>query len=635
MNRTAVKNYAIRARRTFRQIVAERANALGISGDGIARAESAADMIVINGRPFPKSIEMTRRELVERVRHEGFDAVIEQVAYTLFNRFCALRFMGVNGYLSYPVLSSAADDDTPDILKHAMEAADALVSDGKQKTEIRNLKLCGDQDQKLYSMLILAQCNALAKAMPFLFEKPNDVTELLMPENLLHSDSVVRNLVESIDEDDWREIEIVGWLYQFYISEKKDEVIGKVVKKEDIPAATQLFTPKWIVQYMVENSLGRLWMQSHPDSRLREQMEYYIDNSAAAPLSSDDTLTVDTPDEITCMDPCCGSGHILVYMFDLLYVMYEETGYIQRDIPRMILENNLHGLDIDQRAAQLAGFALTMKARAKDPRFLEQAIQPHVMAIVESNDIDLRADEKTQGRPTRSPFDATDTLFTDNSLLPDQNQQPPSPLQAFAPLVQLFQDAKNYGSLLRLPDNLSARLDKLKIQLNALRGGDTLFTSSVLPKLNQLIKQARLLSGQYHVVITNPPYMGGKGMNKTLKDFAKEQFSDSKSDLFAMFIERNLDYTKKRGFSAMITMQSWMFLSSYEKLRAKILNNETIISMAHMGARGFDSISGEVVQTTAFVLSHVHQPEYKGSYLRLVEGKSEAEKAKMMREAIQ
>ncbi len=636
MNRTAVKNYAVRARRDFQKIVTERANALGISAKDIAKAESAGDMIVIKGRPFPKSIETPRRDLVDRVRRDGFESVVENIAYTLFNRFCALRFMEVNGYLPFRVFSSASGNDTPEILKHALEAAEALGVREERKAQITDLKLRGDQDQKLYSMLLLAQCNALTISMPFLFERPNDVTELLMPENLLHSDSLVRDLVAAIDEADWQEIEIVGWLYQFYISEKKDQVIGKVVKKEDIPAATQLFTPRWIVQYMVENSLGRLWLQSHPDSALKTQMPYFIENPDDAKLSPEDVLTVNAPDEIRCIDPCCGSGHILVYMFDLLYAMYEEAGYIQRDIPRLILENNLHGIDIDERAAQLSGFALMMKARERDPVFLENPVHPHVLAIEESSGIDLQVEARLEGKEQRSPFESSDALFPDERLLPtlQASESGDDGLMPFAPLVRFFQDAKNYGSLLRVPESLAGRLDEMETKLEELHGGDTLFTSPALPQLGRLVRQAKMLQSKYHIVTTNPPYMGGKGMNADVKEFAKAQYPDSKADLFAMFIERNLDYALSHGYSAMITMQSWMFLSSYEKLRARILDEHTISSMAHLGPRGFDSIGGEVVQTTAFVLENSKRPDYKGVYLRLVDGDSEAAKARIFREAL-
>jgi len=616
MNRTAVKNYAVRARRYFQKIVTERANALGISAKDVAKAEQAGDMIVIKGRPFPKSIEISRRELVDRVRRDGFEVVVENIAYTLFNRFCALRFMEVNGYLPFRVFSSVSGDDTPEILKHALEATGALGVREERQAQIADLKMRGDQDQKLYSMLLLAQCNALAMSMPFLFERSNDVTELLMPENLLQSDSVVRDLVAGIDEADWQDIEIVGWLYQFYISEKKDQVIGKVVKKEDIPAATQLFTPRWIVQYMVENSLGRLWLQSHPDSLLKAKMPYYIENPDDAKLSPDEILTVDTPDEIRCIDPCCGSGHILVYMFDLLYSMYEETGYIQRDIPRMILKNNLHGIDIDERAAQLSGFALMMKAREHDPLFLENAVHPHVMAIEESNGIDLLVEVRLEGKEHRSPFDTYESLFPDEGLLPAQQSggSDDDGLKPFAPLVRFFWDAKNYGSLLRVPKSLAGRLDEMETMLRKLRGGDTLFASPALPRLVRLVRQAKMLTEGYHVVTTNPPYVGGKGQNKALKDFLKEEYTDVKADTFSAFIVRNLDLALPGGQLGFMTPFVWMFISSYEKLRSYLIDKKTITSLVQLEYSGFD---GATVPICTFTLENKSNPIFKGGYVRL------------------
>lgn len=616
MNRTAVKNYAVRARRDFQKIVTERANALGISAKDIAKAEPAGDMIVIKGRPFPKAIEMPRRELAGRVQRDGFDVVVEHIAYTLFNRFCALRFMEVNGYLSFPVFSSSSGDDTPDILKHAIEATEALSVSADKREQITDLKMRGDQDQKLYSMLLLAQCNALATAMPFLFERPNDVTELLMPENLLHSDSVVRDLVASIDDADWQEIEIVGWLYQFYISEKKDQVIGKVVKKEDIPAATQLFTPRWIVQYMVENSLGRLWLQSHPDSGLKARMPYYIENPDDAKLSPGEILTVDTPDEITCMDPCCGSGHILVYMFDLLYAMYEESGYIQRDIPRMILENNLHGIDIDERAAQLSGFALMMKARERDPKYLENAVQPHVMAIEESNGIDLQAEARIEGKEQRSPFEADGSLIPDEGLLPTQQAggTGDDALRPFAPLVRFFEDAKNYGTLLRVPDSLTGRLEELALRIADLRGGGALFTIAAMPRLERLIRQAKMLNQEYYVVATNPPYMGTNGMNPPLKELARKAYPLARADLMTCFMDRAQTFVKSNGYWAMINMPSWMFLTTFSDLRKQLFSLQRIVSLLHLGRGIFGSDFGSL----AFIVQNASRGGI-GVYHRLFE----------------
>lgn len=638
MNTTAIKNFAQRARRDFRKLVTDKAHALGIGKKEIAKAVEKGDALVIHGQAFPVSIKRQREELIDIVQQQGFDHVVDAMAYTLFNRLCALRFMEVHDYLPQRVLSAKDGSDVPDILKNAADVADQLFSDPKARKAIKELKLAGTQDQELYKRLLLAQCNALAPSMPFLFEVQRDYSELLMPDNLLHSDSVIRDMVKGIDEEDWKEIEIIGWLYQFYISERKDEVIGSVVEKEDIPAATQLFTPKYIVRYMVENSLGRLWLESHPESPLKDKMPYFIENP-------DDKKTLptkrfDTPDEIKCMDNACGSGHILVFKFDLLYEMYSECGYPKVEIPSLILKQNLYGLDIDERAVQLASFALMMKAREKDPKFLEKKILPQVLAIQESNGIDLNTLFNTGVANTAnlSPFRDPTKLLDDESLLPVQKGVTESEKilrrlrLAFQPLVQLFRDAKNYGSLLVVPDTLKVQLPFLTSDIEKIEHSDQLFDRRIGGVLKLLIRQAERLATRHDVCCTNPPYMGSGAMNAALRSFGERVYPHAKADLFTMFIQRNGEFVEAHGFVAMITMQSWMFLTSYEDFRSDLLSRQSIVTMAHLGPRAFDQISGEIVQTTAFCFTSLLGPDAKGIFLRLVDGQNEAEKEEMLLE---
>jgi hypothetical protein len=361
MNRTKLKSYAPQARRDFIAAVTDRAAHYGMTKGNIEPITEQGEVALIEGTPFPRHVAAKRKRLEERINRQGFEQVMEAMAYTWFNRLVAIRYMELHGYLDhgYRVLSHPEGKTTPEIIEHA----EHVDLPGLDTQKVIDLKLDGTKEAELYRMLLVAQCNALHRAMPFLFERINDETELLLPDNLLHSDSLIRKLVNSIDEEDWQEVEIIGWLYQFYISEKKDEVIGKVVKSEDIPAATQLFTPNWIVKYMVQNTLGRQWMATYPDSRLKDQMEFYIEPAEQIPevQAQLKEITPDSlnPEELTLLDPACGSGHILVEAYDLLKAIYLERGYRARDIPRLILEKNLYGLEIDDRAAQLAALALS------------------------------------------------------------------------------------------------------------------------------------------------------------------------------------------------------------------------------------------------------------------------------------
>lgn len=548
-------------------------------------------------------------ELEKNIREKGEAAVIDFVAYTWFNRFCALRYMDVMGYNPVRVVSPLPGHFQPEILEEAKGNSFSDEIPAATRMMIRDILASERPNAQLevYKLLLVAICNAYNKPMPFLFQPINDYTELLMPDDLLSGSSILALTREAIlPEVAEKGVEVIGWLYQFYISEKKDEVMGKTVKTEDIPAATQLFTPDWIVRYLVENSLGRLWLLNHPASRLAESMEYYI----PATEQDADFLKVMSPEELKVCDPCCGSGHMLTYAFDLLARIYEEAGFSPREIPSLILENNLHGIEIDPRAGELAAFALTMKAREHDSRFLrrENAPQPNICVLqnVTFDDEEFKSYMDFIGRD----------LFT----------------AALQTTLRQFEKADCFGSLI-VPQLTNSVAVLAELESRDVSG--QLFLTNIHQKVLAVIRQAEYLSPHYHVVVTNPPYMGSKGMNADLKKFAETKYSDSKSDLFAMFIERCLELVQKHGTIGMITMQSWMFLSSFEKLRTKLLDEDTILSMAHLGPRAFDTIGGEVVQTTAFTLTNTHIPDYKGAFLRLVDGNSEAEKSTMFKEAIQ
>lgn len=554
------------------------------------------------------------KKLEEAIKGHDKEQVIERVAYIWFNRFCALRFMDVNRYNRVNVVSPADSGQfQPEILAEAkMGHIDEEMVHDKVRQQIFAL-LSGsapsrDPQGEAYRLLVVAACNFWNKAMPFLFQRIDDYTELLMPDDLLSGNSILSLTREAMTPDACGDVEVIGWLYQFYISEKKDKVFdglkkNKKITPENIPAATQLFTPHWIVRYLVENSLGRLWLLNRPGSKLIEQIDYYIKPEQA----ETDFLRITKPEEIKICDPACGSGHMLTYAFDLLYAIYEEEGYDPAEIPEKILTNNLFGIEIDERAGELAAFALTMKARAKQRRFFNKGVKPNICVLE-----NIHFDEGE----LKSYMD-----FVGRDLFPVQ----------LISTLRRFEEADNFGSLIR-PDVTD--VDGILRILESKDVSGQLFLSPTHQKVLQALRQADYLSPKYHVVIANPPYMGSKGMNGRLGAWAKDNYPDSKSDLFAMFMERNLNLAPKSGLVAMITMQSWMFLSSFEALRGRILNQHTILSMAHLGARGFDSIGGEVVSTTAFVLENAHKPDYRGAYLRLVDGNSEAEKNELLFKAI-
>jgi len=522
------------------------------------------------------------------------EQVIDRVAYTWFNRFCALRFMDVNRYTSMGVVSPAEGQFQPEMLADAkMGHIDEEMVDERVRQQIFGL-LDGkapsrDPQGEAYRLLVVGACNYWHRSMPFLFERIDDYTELLMPDDLLSGNSILAYTREAMTPTACQDVEVIGWLYQFYISEKKDEVFdglkkNKKITPEHIPAATQLFTPHWIVRYLVENSLGRLWMLNRPSSRLVDRMDYYIQ-----PVEAEtDFLRIGKPEQIKICDPACGSGHMLVYAFDLLYAIYEEEGYEPAEIPTKILTHNLYGVEIDDRAGAMAAFALTMQARARQRRFFRQPVQPHicVLANVRFAEGELK---------NYMDFVGLD-LFTGQLLA----------------TLQQFEEANNFGSLIR------PEVTDVAGMLEILAGKNVVgefFLSETHRKVLRVLEQADYLSPKYHVVVANPPYMGGKGMNGCLGAWLKDKYPDSKSDLFAAFIEQGLELVQKHGFSAMVTMESWMFLSSFEKMRVKLLSKSTIQSMVHMPYLGKGGTSmGINFGTTAFVSKNMPNPKYLGCY---------------------
>ena len=618
MNTSNIKKYAPQARNDFIAAMRKQAAKYGITADRILPAEQKGDLLLIGDNVFPLSVLKPRDKLIKRIQASSFEQSIDYIAYSWFNRLCAIRYMECKGLLDHGrrVLSSAdGSAGLPQILEECLD----IELPGLNASRVAELKLDGNKDEELYRELLLAQCHALNQVMPLLFEQVSDESELLLPDNLTKTDSLIRDLVSSIPEEDWSDVQIIGWLYQFYISEKKDQVIGKVVKSEDIPAATQLFTPNWIVKYLVQNSVGRLWMMAQPESTLASDWEYYIQpaeqtDEVNAQLKQliDVRISEDgdslNPESIRVLDPACGSGHILVEAYDCLKAIYLERGYRSRDIPRLILENNLYGINIDTRAAQLASFALLMKAREDDRRLFSNPPKLNIIALQDS--LELDADQIWQDLNLNQAWQKgshVDLFGNDQKDLssPDNDAR----YALIQELVEKFKEAKTFGSLICMDSQEQGFVDLQNTLEDLVVDGDTL-QKAAAKKLLSLVIQAKLLAKQYDAVIANPPYMGGKGMNTALKDFAKKKFPDSKSDLFAMFIERGFAWCKECGFNSMVTMQSWMFLSSYEAMREKLLQDRTLSCMVHMG----NGVMGIAFGTAATVMLNNHVNNYEGSF---------------------
>ena len=615
MDKNAIKKFAVWARTELIARVSLKGVEYGITEDNIEDANADS----VGGKVLTADEKKQRQALIAEINDKGYKQVMEEVAYTWFNRFSALRFMEVNGYIPshVRVFTDEENNFKPQIITEAIH----LDLDGLDMEKVYALKEA-EKTEELYKYLLIVQCNALNKILPGMFQKIADYTELLLPDNLLREGSVIQQMIELIPEDDWKDaVQIIGWLYQYYNSEKKDDVFAALKKnvkitKENIPAATQLFTPDWIVRYMVENSLGRLWLEGHPD--VKEQLlpteeeqsayaagnrdtedtkwHYYLEEAEQEPEVQTQLAEIRkeyaalTPDQLKVIDPCSGSGHILAYMFDVLMKIYESYGYTTREAVASIVENNLYGLDIDDRAAQLAYFAVMMKARQYDRRFFSRGIQPHVYAIVESNHVDKFAVDY---------FCNGDVKLT----------------AAMDTIISELHDAKEYGSILTVtPQDWSAlynRFAEITEDINMSR-------ETALRELLPLVQVAEALAQKYDITITNPPYMSNKGMSNTLLTYVQKNYPEAKADLFAVFIEKCKSELKPNGLQAMITQHSWMFLSSYEKLRMQLRTSD-IVNMAHLGPRAFEEIGGEVVQTTAFVYRNTHIVGYKSVYCRLVE----------------
>ncbi|MGU6506088.1 BREX-1 system adenine-specific DNA-methyltransferase PglX [Salmonella enterica subsp. enterica serovar Typhimurium] len=636
MNTNNIKKYAPQARNQFRDAVIQKLTTLGISADKkgnlqIADAELVGETMRYGQFDYPKSTLTRRDRLVKRAREQGFDVLVEHCAYTWFNRLCAIRYMEIHGYLDhgFHMLSHPDNPTGFEVLDHVPEVAEALLPE--KKAQLVEMKLSGNQDEAIYRELLLAQCHALHRAMPFLFEAVDDEAELLLPDNLTRTDSILRGLVDGIPEEDWQEVEVIGWLYQFYISEKKDAVIGKVVKSEDIPAATQLFTPNWIVQYLVQNSVGRQWLQTYPDSPLKGKMDYYIEPAEQTPevqaqLAAITPASIE-PESIKVLDPACGSGHILIEVYNVLKNIYEERGYRARDIPQLILENNIFGLDIDDRAAQLSGFALLMMARQDDRRIFTRDVRLNIVSLQESLHLDIAKLWQQLNFHQQNQTGSMGDMFAENTALAHTDS---AEYQLLMRTLKRFVNAKTLGSLIQVPQEEEAELKAFLEALYRMEQEGDFQQKAAAKAFIPYIQQAWILAQRYDAVVANPPYMGGKGMNSELKEFAKNNFPDSKADLFAMFMQNAFSLLKENGFNAQVNMQSWMFLSSYEALRNWLLDNKTFITMAHLGARAFGQISGEVVQTTAWVIKNQHSERYQPVFFRLIDGREEVKKSDLL-----
>ena len=600
MNKSDLKNFAINARLALLQRVADRAALYGIDEEKCqSRAiVPSSSFHMLDGSVLSAQEVGQRNALIARISKIGYRQTMEEAAYTWFNRLIAIRYMQQHSLL--PV-SMRVLPEAPGALPQILREAQDVSLPGVEPDQVLAM-LDANRTDALYRYLLIALCNALGGWLPGMFQQITSVAELLFPAALLKADSVLGEMAR-LGDDCWEEIQVIGWLYQYYNTQLKDEtfeLLKKNIKitKERIGAATQLFTPEWIVRYMVENSLGRLWLEGHPNETLRMKWRYYMDEAPQEPAVAARLAQLRAPyaalqpDQLTVLDPCMGSGHILVYAFDVLMDIYRSVGYTDRDAVQSIVQNNLYGLDIDDRAAQLAYFAVMMKACEYDRRFLRRGVQPHVCAIAESVPL-----------AELSPFGAEKALAQT--------------------LLDTFRDAKEYGSILHVPLSL-ADIRCLADRTAALQSGqhDTLLSmadnAQAAAAVQPLLLQAQILARQYDAVITNPPYMGASGMGARLSEYVKANYPDSKSDLFAVFIERCGDLLDEKGYQAMITQHAWMFLSSFERLRAK-LQKEEMINMAHLGPRAFEEIGGEVVQTTAFVLQKHHLQGYKGCYARLIE----------------
>lgn len=585
MQTTTLKAFAQDARRKLIEQISNRL-------EQVLRTDS------LEQRERKQQIDQLKRGLEEK----GKAALVEEVAYTWFNRLVALRFMDANDYTRPRVLSPADGETLPEILQQGKRGLieEDLPVDRKRVLQLLNGELpSADPQNEAYQLLLIAACNQWHRAMPFMFQRLQDYTELLVPNDLLSARSIVQDVREGMSGTDAQNVEIIGWLYQFYISEKKDAVFAAKgrVAPADLPAATQLFTPRWIVEYMVQNTLGKLWLQNRPNSGLRAHMPYYIDSPAA---QATDFLRIESVTDIRFLDQACGSGHILLYAFELLTLMYEEEGYGKSEIPQLILQHNLRGFEIDERAAQLAGFALMMKARGYYRRIFRKEARPHILQF---QDLPLSAEETAEALQACG-LQPSDALRTD---------------------LEHLQQATNLGSLIQ-PQADAAEIGQALKAVAQARATNDVFLRTRLQHLHTALQQLQELGQQVHCVVDNPPYMGGGNMNKALAKFVKQYYPASKSDLMACFMESGLAMLHPGGYLGMINQHSWMFLSSYEKLREQLIQEAYFDTMLHLGPRAFPEIGGEVVQSTAFTFCNIPPMEEEGIYLRLTDFKSASQK---------
>lgn len=621
MNTNNIKKYAPQARNQFRDAVIQKLTTLGISADKkgnlqIADAELVGETVRYGQFDYPKSTLTRRDRLVKRARELGFDVLVEHCAYTWFNRLCAIRYMEIQGYLDhgFRMLSHPDNPISFEVLDHVPEVAEVLLPE--KKAQLVEMKLSGNQDETLYRELLLAQCHALHRAMPFLFEAVDDEAELLLPDNLTRTDSILRDLVDSIPEEDWEDVEVIGWLYQFYISEKKDAVIGKVVKSEDIPAATQLFTPNWIVQYLVQNSVGRQWLQTYPDSPLKGKMDYYIEPAEQTPevqaqLAAITPASIE-PESIKVLDPACGSGHILIEAYNVLKNIYEERGYRARDIPQLILENNIFGLDIDDRAAQLSGFALLMMARQDDRRIFTRDVRLNIVSLQESLHLDIAKLWQQLNFRQQNQTGSMGDMFAESTALAHTDS---AEYQLLMRTLKRFVNAKTLGSLIQVPQEEEAELKAFLDALYRLEQEGDFQQKTAAKAFIPYIQQAWILAQRYDAVVANPPYMGSNWMNEDIKDYTKINYSDAKLDLFSLFMLHAFELSKEYGTNSMIVMESWMFLSSFEKMRERILNNKTVIDLIHMPYDGKGKTAlGISFGTSAYIMLNSRIEHYPSHY---------------------
>ncbi|CAM4169448.1 restriction endonuclease [Bacillus manliponensis] len=615
MDKSAIKNFATTARTKLIENVKQKAYGLGITEKEIVEPEMYQGGFRIGERTFKEYQKKHYNKLVVKIREKGYKQVVEEVAYTWFNRLIAIRFMEVNEYLpiGVRVLSSAQEGKVePDVVSQVTTYVEDLELDINLVYELQD----ANNTEELFKYILVKQCNKLNEILPDMFEQIEDYTELLLPDNLLQEGSVLRDLVTMVPEDDWKEqVEIIGWLYQEYISEKK-AVVDKIVKKggkvskENIPAKTQIFTPDWIVKYMVENSLGKMWVDSYADTEIKQTWKYFLneaeqDESVKEKLKAANSLEL-SPEEIKFLDPCMGSGHILVYAFDVLFQMYKEAGYIERDIPRYIIEKNLYGIDIDERAVQLAYFSILMKARSYNRRIFRHKLRPNLVAIKGSNTISNEAMNYLINGGT------TETV---QEIKSDEVEY----------LLQTFNDAEEYGSILEIKEidfqTIENRLEELKYNENIDDMFSLNYRDSILEYMPSLIKQAKLLCGKYDIIITNPPYMSSSDMNLKLAKYVQEHYPNSKKDMSTVFMERAQSLSKKNGYFGMINIPTWMNLSSYEKLRLGLLKSSCIVSLLHLGRGVFGSDFGSV----SFVFRNEQCEDYVSHFVKMFEKKSSVE----------